>query len=158
MPDKERFRIRIARDGFELDVEGDRAFIDDMLGRYLEVPPSGEPKLRASSDSVRDESGTKVLSPSEFIRQFGFTKYTDRTVAFGYYLEEIRGRESFTTSDINAMYYEAKMETTNTSASFSQLVKRGHLMEAKGAPKAKAYILTQSGVRFIEEALAALPE
>ena len=102
----------------------------------------------------------KELSPTEFIRRVEFTKHTDRTVAFGYFLEHSRDRSTFTSSDINALYYETKMEPTNTSAALSQLVKRGHVMEAKGAAKAKAraYTLTHSGVTFVEEALAAPKE
>jgi len=161
MVEESQHRIRIVRDGLELEVEGERSFIEDMLDRFWDVTISAtdELSLGPSARVSSKDKNSRELSANEFIRRLGFTKHTDRALAFGYFLESNRGQDSFTTSDVNSLYYEAKMEPTNTSAAFAQLVKRGHIMEAKGTPRAKGtakvYTLTQSGVGFIEEALAA---
>ena len=92
------------------------------------------------------------------MRQFGFKKHTDRVLAFGYYLENHSGRPEFTPADINNLYYEAKMEPSNTSQALIQNIKRGFIMEAKKARDkkggAKTYTLTASGEAHLKKVAA----
>ena len=95
----------------------------------------------------------KKISVGEFIRQLGFKKHTDLVLAFGYYLEKNAGLQTFTPADINSCYYEAKMESSNTSQMIIQNIRRGLLMAAKkdkDQGKKGAYTLTHSGEEYIE--------
>jgi predicted transcriptional regulator len=76
-------------------------------------------------------------------------------LAFGYYIEKMSGLPSFTPADINACYYEAKLETSNTSQMIIQNIRNSRMMPAKkGTSKGKkAYTLTQTGEDFIEKKL-----
>lgn len=167
------YRIRIDRGDVHFEAEGDKKFVLEMLSRF-EKPTSAsstsperpQPRASKSSKGTRGHSlvpdVSKGLSPGEFIRQFGFKKHTDFVVAFGYYLEKHSGLTEFAAGDINTCYYEAKMESSNTSQMVIQNIKRGFMMEAKGAAKgnkgAKKFTLTRSGEEHVRKALAATSE
>jgi hypothetical protein len=96
----------------------------------------------------------KEVSVGEFVRRLGLKKHKDLVLAFGYYLEKNSGVKEFSASDINNCYYEAKLETSNTSQSFILNVRSGLMMEAKSSNKKKKgrkkYTLTSSGERWVE--------
>ena len=96
------------------------------------------------------------MSIREFIQQIDLKKHTDITVAFGYYLERVTGVSEFTPADINTCYYEAKLESSNTSQMIIQNIRRGYIMPSKkkGEKGKNRYTLTSSGEKFIETRLA----
>src|SRR6267154_4396807 len=133
------FRLRIAQEGREFAVEGDKAFVLEMLKLYgpQETLPGGmavqaDKKASRKSPSlvVRPTTG-KSLSIREFIQRLDLKKHTDITLAFGYYLEKHQGVTEFTPADINNCYYEAKLESSNTSQMIIQNIKRGYFMASK---------------------------
>ena len=150
-------RIRIVRDGAEFEAEGTEEFVRDMLRRFEGEADSNESKTSnsESSENILSES-SKRLSVREFLQKFGAKRHADRIVAFGYYLEKYLDKKEFTAADINNLYYEAKLETSNTSQGIINGIKRGLLMEAPGQKKRagkKRYTLTQTGEEFVEKKL-----
>ena len=95
----------------------------------------------------------KGISVGEFIRRLGLKKHTDLVLAFGYYLEKYSGATEFSPAEINRCYYDAKMETSNTSQMIIYNIKRGCIMEAKSANSKgkgkKSYTLTNTGEQVI---------
>jgi hypothetical protein len=157
------YRLKIG----DFEVEGDKAFVAEMLKRYgpqaSAGPAAGQKVEKAdgakrASNVTRNTTG-KALSIREFIQQLDLKKHTDITLAFGFYLEKHQGASEFSPADINNCYYEAKMEPSNTSQMIIYNIKRGFLMAAKKAKegkekKGKGYTLTRSGEQFIESKLA----
>src|SRR5437867_29345 len=143
MPAK-TYRIRIDRDNTHFEVEGDKAFVLQMLKRFEgggAIPVKSETTPLAKSVSV-----SKGMSAGEFIRQFDFKKHTELALAFGYYLEHHSGLKDFTAADINNCYYEAKMDKGNTSQALIYNIRRGFIMPAKGQKGNKRrYTLTTTG-------------
>ncbi len=158
MPAKD-YRVKIVREGLEFEVAGDKAFVLEMLKRF-NIQSSTDSTLSAAAptDSKRLKkettlaSSSKALSIREFIQQFSFTKHTDITLAFGYYLEKHAGVASFTRAEITNSYYEAKLESSNTSQMIIQNIKRGFMMasRAKGEKGKNRYTLTNSGEKYID--------
>ena len=152
------YRVRIVRGGAEFEAEGDKTFVLDMLKRFhdaADVLPSQGGTKEKPTKSVASQ---KSLSPGEFIRQFGFKRHTDIVLAFGYYLEHHSGAKDFTPADINNLYYEAKMENSNTSQMCTQNVRKSFMMEAKGKKgEKKRYVLTASGEEYIKKKLSKQP-
>jgi len=160
------FRLRIAREGYEFEAEGDKAFVMEMLKRFVPSPGAGEtPGAKGKEEGKATPkkaiggpaaSGPKALSIREFIQRFSFTKHTDITLAFGYYLEKYSGIGEFTAADINGCYYEAKLESSNTSQMIIRNIKRGYIMpsKTKGKKGKNLYTLTTSGENFITSAPA----
>lgn len=154
------YRIKIARGDSHFEVEGDKKFVLDMLAKYGGVSTAPGPMQDAPSRTARTAStpippttAGKKISVGEFIRQLGFKKHTDMVLAFGFYLEKVSGLASFTAADINTCYYEAKLESSNTSQMIVQNIRSGRMMPAKkgGDKGKKAYVLTRTGEEFIEK-------
>ena len=155
------YRIKIVRGDGQFEFEGDKKFVLDMLAKYgdaAETParvpekPLQTPEA-AASQGILLPSGKKV-GAGEFIRQLGFKKHTDMVLAFGYYLEKVSGLASFTGADINACYYDAKLESSNTSQMIIRNIHAGRMMPAKKAAdkgKRASYVLTRTGEEFIEK-------
>ena len=131
------YRLRIDRGDVHFEAEGDKKFVLEMLARFdrpfgAASTESGQPvRSKSAKGAKRTQAAaaapdvSKGVSPGEFIRQFGFKKHTDFVVAFGYYLEKHSGLTEFAAGDINNCYYEAKMESSNTSQMIIQNIKRG---------------------------------
>ena len=153
------YRIKISRGDTAFEAEGDKKFVLEMIERFAEeptpVPPFAKgPKSRGKPGLIvpPTTSGGKKVSVGEFVRQLGFKKHTDLVLAFGYYLEKVAGAASFTPADINTCYYEAKLESSNTSQMIIQNIRRGFMMQAKRDKEKgkKAYTLTHSGEQYVE--------
>jgi len=158
------YRVKIVRADQQFEAEGDKAFVLQMLQRHegggkvrLPLEKTGQRKSAEDRDTAQLIS-EKELSAGEFIRQFEFKNHTDFALAFGYYLEKHSDLTSFTAADINNCYYEAKMESSNTSQMIIYNIKRGYMMQAKNAGKPakgpKRYTLTQSGEKYLQKAIA----
>lgn len=158
------YRIKIVKPDFEFEAEGDKAFVLEMLDRFegegsqMGVKPAKKPLKPTDLAPADIISGGKPLSVGEFIRHLGLKKHTDIVLALGYYLENFSDASEFTPADINRCYYDAKMESSNTSQMIIQNIRHGHMMEArkeKGGTKAKkSYVLTTTGEKFIESKIS----
>jgi hypothetical protein len=158
------YRIRISRGGEEFEVEGDKAFVLKMLERFEPNDTAKSPIDTASATKTRRGKSTletlptksKAVSIREFIQQLGLKKHTDITLAFGYYLERQADTTEFTPADINNCYYEAKIESSNTSQMIIQNIRRGFMMLSKRKEEQgrKRYTLTSSGEKYIETKIA----
>ncbi|MGB4057430.1 MAG: hypothetical protein WBK77_05045, partial [Alphaproteobacteria bacterium] len=155
------YRLKIISNGNEFEAEGDKAFVLDMAKRFsapssIALPESRTPEREVYNKKEKSSSSKssigKGLSIREFIQQLEVKKHTDITLAFGYYLEKHGSLSHFSPADINKCYYDAKMESSNTSQMVIQNIKSGRMMEAKaGKVKGgKQYILTNSGEKFVE--------
>ncbi len=162
------YRLKIAREGYEFEAEGDKAFVMEMLKRFAPLTPaeSAAPKGKEELKQVGKKApaeipagGTKTLSIREFMQRLAFTRHTDIAVAFGYYLEKHSGISEFTPADINNCYYEAKLETSNTSQMIIHNIRRGYMMPSKkkDAKGKNLYTLTSSGEAFVKSKLSAKP-
>lgn len=156
------YRLRITRGEQQFEAEGDKRFVLDMLKRFESGSigtdlASAAPRTGKSEKPLRLEGPAgKGLSPGEFVRQLGFKRHIDLVLAFGYYLEHQLGTKDFTPADINNLYYEAKIENSNTSQMCISNIRRGYMMESKAAKKGgkKRYTLTQSGEEHVRARLS----
>jgi hypothetical protein len=151
------YRLRLG----EFEAEGDKKFVLEMLAKF--GPPHGSapaavsPKGKKASEKgvpLATQVASKSLSIREFIQRLDLKKHTDISLAFGYFLEKHQGVSEFTPADINNCYYEAKLESSNTSQMIIQNIKRGLLMPSKKkGPGKNRYTLTSSGEKFVESKL-----
>ncbi len=156
----DRFRIRISRSGLDFEAEGDRKFIQEMIAKFLgeNTPAPREKAVGGRAEPTHHELpdvSSKKQSVGEFVRTTAFKRHVDVVLAFGYYLEKMAGLTSFTAADINTCYYEAKLESSNSSQMLINNIKRGLAMEAKdqGKKGKRSYTLTRSGEQKVEEVI-----
>lgn len=161
----ENSRIKFVNGHQEFEVEGSEKFINDMLEKFSDyIPPKTGKKLKEPAQvpgslTPVEKVVEKELSISEFIRKLKFKRHTDMVLGFAYYLEKFSDVKEFSPADINNCYYESKMESSNTSQMIVQLIRRGHLMNAKiKDTKKRLYTITQSGIQFIEDELSSIKE
>ena len=152
---KQPYRIRVRHGEVEIEVEGDKAYVNKIfadLKRLLAVEFPVTPSQR--KPGKRGEAlapGSKPLSAREFLDRYDIKRHTDIVLAFGYYLEKIQRLSAFTPVDVNRCYYEAKIEPSNTSQMIIQNIKKGFMMEPRGSKEGKRrYVLTQKGEKFVE--------
>lgn len=159
------YKVRIAREGIEFEAEGDKAFVMAMLKRFDGdataktsdgKSSTGKGGKAAKEKPLADTTGGKSLSIREFVQKLGPKKHTDITLTFGYYLEHYSDAKTFTPADINACYYDAKIEASNTSQMIILNIKRGYMMEAKDKETKgrKRFTLTRTGEEYVENTLA----
>lgn len=155
------YRLRIVREGVEFEAEGDKSFVLEMLKRFPQqgieasLPADKQPRKDQSQKSALPLAKGKALSIREFVQQLGLKRHTDITLAFGYYLEKFVGMPEFSPADINNCYYEAKLESSNTSQMIIQNIRLGRIMASKkkGEKGKNKYTLTSTGETFIEAKL-----
>jgi hypothetical protein len=152
------YRIKVGRGDTQFEAEGDRKFVLEMIARFAQTETTEKKlqpadKTEGKSRSVATSPVSKKMAVGEFIRQIGFKKHTDLVLAFGYYLEKVKGVASFTPADINTCYYEAKLESSNTSQMIIQNIRRGYMMSAKKDKDKgmRSYVLTRSGEEHVEK-------
>ena len=111
-----------------------------------------EKRSKLGSNDPGASSGEKDLSIKEFFLLKKPTGDVRRTLVFAYYLEKYRGQKSFTKTDIENAYKEAKEQSpTNASDTIAKNVAQGFLMVDKdGKDKKMAWTLTNTGSKAVE--------
>jgi hypothetical protein len=153
------YRIKFKQADTEFEIEGDKRYVTatyndlkQVLGLVqLQAKPvlTGESKPMTKSLTAKTIGG-KLSSPREFIDRYGLKRHVDIVLAFGYFLEKVRGLKGFTGADINTCYYEAKVEPSNTSQMIINNIKKGLIMQSKRQGSKTNYTLTRTGEELVE--------
>lgn len=160
MPDSILYKVRLHRGDIEIEVQGDKEYVDKKFQELFEsqiqikTVQHGAVKEKAISTG-----GSKPLSLREFVEQFNTKAHMDYILIIAYYLEKYRSQDSLTVTDIKKCYGEMREKLTNAGPFVLQNVKKGFLMEApaKEGQKKATYSLTRKGIQFIENGLS-IPE
>ena len=96
-------------------------------------------------------AAAKKLSIKEFLLESPPTTDIQRTLAVGYFLETHAGMTSFTRTDLEKGYNDAKEPMpSNISVNIKHCIKQGHMMEAEEKKNNKtAYVITRRGEQFV---------
>lgn len=146
-----QYLMRYKKGDLEIEVQGDKAFVEEKFKELLEMQPKAATKeVQKIETSVEPE---KKVSLGEFLKSKNPKSHGDKILAFGYYLEKAKGYPSFNLDEIEACYMEARLpKTKNFSAYITPLIRSGHLMDAEEKKdNKKAWILTESGLKYVEE-------
>ncbi len=97
----------------------------------------------------------KKLSVKEFLLTKQPGDDVQRTLVIGYYLEHFDSMDSFNTRDLADGFRSAKEPLpSNINDKVNSNIGKGYMMEAKEKKeKLKAWVLTNSGEKFVEEIL-----
>jgi len=97
----------------------------------------------------------KKLSIKEFLLTKKPNDDVQRTIVIGYYLEHFESMDSFNTRDLADGFRSAKDPLpANINDKVNSNIGKGYMMEAKEKKdKLKAWVLTNSGEKFVEEGL-----
>lgn len=113
--------------------------------------------LEQNRNAVSRSAGqSDRLSPREFLLGKAPKTDNDKTLAAGYYIEVITGKESFTFEDLEVFYGQAKEQVpSNRRDPPYQNVRRGYFRElgahTSGRKARNAWALTNSGIDRVEK-------
>jgi len=94
----------------------------------------------------------KKISIKEFILQKKPKNDIQKALAIGYYLEKYEDSTSFNAKDLEKGFRDAREKVpANVPDKIQKNIAKGHMMEAeKEKDGLKAYVLTSSGEKFVE--------
>ena len=97
----------------------------------------------------------KKLSIKEFLLTKKPSNDVQKTLVIGYYLEHFEGMNEFNVKDLAEGFRSAKEPApANINDKVNSNIHNGHMMEEKEKKdKLRAWVLTNSGEKFVEEGL-----
>ncbi|MDP3012902.1 MAG: nucleotidyl transferase AbiEii/AbiGii toxin family protein, partial [Candidatus Subteraquimicrobiales bacterium] len=148
------YSIRYKRGDLEIEVQGDKAFVEGKFKELLDMKPEivqKETYVPPPEQSLSE--GGKKISLAEFLGTKNPKSHGDKILTFGYFLEKNRGYSAFNLNDIEACYKEARLpKTKNFSTYITQLIRDGYLVDAEEKKdNKKAWELTAGGLKYVEE-------
>ena len=130
---------------------------EDMIKDIMAKLEDHEKRISAleGAPAKKMQAEGKKLSVKEFLLTKKPTDDVQRTLAIGYYLEYFESMDRFNIRDLADGFRSAKEPPpTNINAKVDLNIGKGYMMEAKEKKdKFKAWVLTNSGEKFVEEGL-----
>lgn len=130
---------------------------EDILKEIMRKLEEHENRISALESTPAKEIQVqgKKLSVKEFLLTKKPTDDVRRTLVVGYYLEHFELMESFNAKDLTDGFRSAKEPLpANINDKVNLNIGKGYMMEAKEKKdKFKAWVLTNSGEKFVEEGL-----
>jgi len=96
----------------------------------------------------------KELSVKEFILEKNPKDDIQRTLTISFYLENYQDYESFTVKDIKEGFLNAREKIpSNVNQMVNENIKKGFMMPVKKKDKMNAWVITNTGQKFVENGL-----
>lgn len=146
------YSIKYKKDDVEIEVHGDKAFVEEKFKELLELKQVISKEIPVSLENKSLDAGGKKVSLAEFLRTKKTKSHAEKILAFGYFLDKVKRDSLFNLDDIEACYKEARLpKTKNFSAYIAPLIRDGYLMDAEERKdNKKAWTLTDSGLKYVE--------
>jgi len=147
------YRIRIKVGEVEIEVEGDREFVEKHIREFkryrLEIV-RGLGEKGTISEVPNKKLELEGLSLAEFYKQKQPKDHDENVTVFAYWLTKKENREEFHVKDIRNCYKETKVpEPKNIYRNISAVVGPIRAYLVKGSRKG-FYKLTRTGEEFVE--------
>ena len=131
--------------------------VEDVIKDIMTKLGDHESRISAleGMPAKKTEGQGKKLSIKEFLLTKKPGDDVQKTLVIGYYLEHFEGMDKFNARDLTKGFRLAKEPPpTNINDKVNLNIQRGRMMEAKEKKdKFKAWVLTNSGEKFVEEGL-----
>jgi hypothetical protein len=120
-----------------------------------EVTAPAQPAQAAPTVPAAPVAATKVKSMRQFMVEKSPTDDVQRSLVIGYYLEKQSGLTSFNAKDIEKGFVDAREKVPgNVADKILKNVWKGHMMQVSDEKDGlKAYVLTNSGTKFVESGI-----
>lgn len=130
---------------------------EDILSEVLKKLEAHESRLSALEGTLikKTEVQAKKLSIKEFLLAKKPADDVQRTLVIGYYLEHFESIDCFNIKDLAEGFRSAKEPPpANINDKVNLNIRKGLIMDAREKKdKTKAWVLTNSGEKFVEEEL-----
>jgi len=143
------YRVRISIGGLEIEIEGDKEFIEERfsdlswLDKFLE-------KVKPRESIKQGELIGEKLSFTEYVDEIEPETHPQRFLTIAYYLHKHEGRD-MTYDDVKDYYQRVRWPTPkNLSDVMSDLIKDGYMEEAGKMNGKKAFRILRKGIKYVE--------
>lgn len=131
--------------------------VEDIIKEIMTKLEEHESRISAleGAPAKKTQVEGKKLSVKEFLLTKKPTDDVQRTLVIGYYLEHFESMESYNVRDLANGFRSAKEPPPlNINDKVNMNIRKGHMMDAKEKKdKSKAWVLTNTGEKFVEEGL-----
>lgn len=141
------YRIKYKKGDFEVDVQGDKAWVEKKFKELTE----GEV---VAPEKITPEVKELPTSLGEFIRAKGNPSgHTDRSMIFSYWLHKKEKTSSYNRTDIANCYSEARIAPPkNITDIMNTNQRKAYLMPASEKKDGlKAWVITRPGEEYVEQ-------
>lgn len=154
------YLIKVKDKDLEIEVQGDREFVEKKFREFLETFFKKFPKEKyeIKGGHFEKEKG-KLLEEDDiekikdYFKNFKIKTNTEKILLAARFYYENFGKKSFTLSDIKSIYKMMKWKNSKNPSTFLQKFKEKKLIYS--LPKKRdgkpLYVLTEKGLEFTEE-------
>ena len=143
------YRVRVSVGGLEMEVEGDREFVEERLSDLAWLDKVLE-KVRSHESIKQGELIGEKLSFTEYVDELEPETHPQRFLTIAYYLHRHEGRD-MTYDDVKDYYQRVRWPTPkNLSDVMSDLIKDGYMEEAGKLDGKKAFRILRKGIKYVE--------
>lgn len=138
------YRIRYRKGDFEVEVQGDKEWVEEKFQNLIKEIPI---KIAAPTASLSQ------MSIVEFLKVKGNPKnHPDIAILFSYWLNKKKNLDSYNIDDIKKCYDEARItKPKNITDVMNRLQAKGYLEHKGEKDGKKAWIITQTGDEYVEK-------
>jgi len=152
---EKNYRIRIKKGEFEIEVEGDKEFVEkhieefkqEMQKAVKEMPP--EEKAIIAKEKIELEG----ISLAEFYKQKQPKGHNETVVVFAYWLTKRKKQQEFAPKDIVSCYNEIGIAKPANIWQFMKTLAGGRKAHLIRGDKKGIYKLSMTGDEFVEKEL-----
>lgn len=145
------YKIKLKKDNFEVEVQGDKEWVEKKFAELTSVKGQGEPKHETGSKDIQFE---KTQSLVEFFNSKGNPSgHANITVVCAYWLLKAKKVEFFTSREIEDCYdllRESKPKNM-TDILNGNIEKRWFSEHEDGKDGKKAWEILRSGLEYVEQ-------
>ena len=151
------YRIKIKKGNLEIEVEGDKEFVEKHIEEFKEELPKiteEKPSEEVSVSSTWEgETELKNLSLAEFYKMKQPRDHNETVAVFAYWLTKKENKEEFKPRDISKCYDVARITKPKNIAQHIQAAASGKKAWLTAGSKRGFYKLTLTGEDFVEKGL-----
>lgn len=148
------YRIRLNLNGLEIEVEGDKEFVESKISDLSWIDTLSQ-KLQTQAGK-QTSSVSRIVSteakPSftEFSTEINPQTHLQRILTIAYYLYRFENRD-FTYEDVENFYEQRRWpRPANPRQAVSDLIEEGYIEEAGKTDGKKNFRILEKGIRYVE--------
>ncbi|MCF8884981.1 MAG: hypothetical protein QXK95_03080 [Nitrososphaerota archaeon] len=145
------YKLRINMKGVEIDLEGDKEFIESKLSN-LDWIDAILQKIGSLPQAVQHKyiPVSKEVSFTEFSSNLNPQTHLQRILTIAYYLYKYEGRD-FTYDDLETYYEQRRWpRSANPRQAVSDLIQEGYIEESGKTNGKKTFRILEKGIKYVE--------
>ena len=143
------YRVRISVGGLEIEIEGDKEFIEERFSDLSWLDKVLE-KIKAHESIKQAELIGEKMSFTEYVDELEPETHPQRFLTIAYYLHKHEGRD-VTYDDVKEYYQKVRWPMPkNLSDVMSDLIKDGYMEEAGRREGKKTFRILRKGIKHVE--------